>query len=79
MKAILVAKRYEDTGFSLDVEFQETNGSVITTKTLMWSGVHTDLSMQMVKDRVAVEADRLARVMALNDDPDAEVGTDLLK
>ena len=78
MKAILVAKRFADTGFELDVEFRETNGTPITTKTLSFSGSDPDLSMTAVKGRVAVEATRLTAVLATNDEPEATLGTDLL-
>lgn len=78
MKAILTAKRYEDTGFSVDVEFREDNDLVITTKTLSFSGATTDISMQTVKDRVQVEAARLARIQLVNAEPNATIGTDLL-
>ena len=78
MKAILVAKRFADVGFELDVEFQETNGTLITAKTLSFSGSDPDLSMTAVKARVAVEAVRLTAVLATNDEPEAALGTDLL-
>ena len=78
MKAILVAKRFAGSGFELDVEFRETNGTPITTKTLTFSGSDPDLSMTAVKARVAVEATRLTAVLATNDEPEATLGTDLL-
>jgi len=78
MKAILVAKRFAGSGFELDVEFRETNGTPITTKTLTFSGSDPDLSMAAVKARVALEAVRLTAVLATNDEPDAALGTDLL-
>ena len=78
MKAILVAKRFADTGFELDVEFRETNGTLITAKTLSFSGSDPDLSMTAVKARVALEAVRLTAVLATNDEPEAALGTDLL-
>ncbi len=78
MRAILTAKSYEETGFSVTVEFRETNNSLITTKVLHFSGAQTDISMQTVRDRVAVEAARLARIQTLNQEPDAVIGTDLL-
>ena len=78
MKAILVAKRFADTGFELDVEFQETNGTPITAKTLSFSGSDPDLSMTAVKARVALEAVRLTAVLATDDEPEAALGTDLL-
>lgn len=78
MKAILTAKRYEDTGFSVDVEFREDDDSIITTKTLSFSGAIEDISMQTVKNRAQEEAARLARIQLVNQDPDATVGTDLL-
>jgi hypothetical protein len=78
MKAILVAKRFADTGFELDVEFQETNGTLITAKTLSFSGSDPDLSMTAVKARVALEAVRLTAVLATDDEPEAALGTDLL-
>ena len=78
MKAILVAKRFADTGFELDVEFRETNGTLITAKTLSFSGSDPDLSMTAVKARVAVEAVRLTAVLATDDEPEAALGTDLL-
>ena len=78
MKAILVAKRFADTGFELDVEFRQTNGTLITAKTLAFSGSDPDLSMAAVKARVAVEAVRLTAVLATDDEPEAALGTDLL-
>ena len=78
MKAILVAKRFADTGFELDVEFRETNGTLITAKTLSFSGSDPDLSMAAVKARVALEAVRLTAVLATDDEPEAALGTDLL-
>lgn len=78
MKAILTDRRYENTGFSLDVEFREDDDTVITTKTLGFSGAIEDISVQTIKDRVAVEAARLGRVQTLAEDPDTQVGTDLL-
>ena len=78
MRAILVAKRFEDTGFSVDIEFRENNGTLLTTKTLSFSGAQPDISMQTVKDRVAIEAARLQLVLTVNAEPDAAIGTDLL-
>ena len=78
MKAILVAKRFAGSGFELDVEFRETNGTPITAKTLTFSGSDPDLSIAAVKARVALEATRLTAVLATNDEPDATLGTDLL-
>jgi len=78
MKAILVAKRFADTGFELDVEFQQDAGTLITVKTLSFSGSDPDLSMTAVKARVALEATRLTAVLATNDEPEAALGTDLL-
>ena len=78
MKAILVAKRFADTGFELDVEFRQTNGTLITAKTLSFSGSDPDLSMAAVKARVALEAVRLTAVLATDDEPEAALGTDLL-
>lgn len=78
MKAILTAKRFADTGFEVDVEFQQTNGTPITTKTLSFSGADPNISMASVKARAVLESQRLAAVLAVNDEPDATIGTDLL-
>lgn len=78
MKAILTAKRYADTGFEIDVSFRENDDTIITTKTLSFSGADPNVSMATVKARVLLESQRLAAVQTVNAEPGAAIGTDLL-